>query len=99
MSRDSETYHAIYLLSLTNYEILQKLSVLFNIPSEQIKEIFIEGPQSIRVHLTNDVIRHMKQDTLFKLDIIQENNGNYQFLLRNTMKTYKDVNVNKVNNN
>lgn len=99
VSRNSEAYHAMYLITLTNCEIIQKLSSIYRIPVDQIKDVFIEGPQSIHVHLTNDVIRHLKSDTLFTLNISQEDNGSYTFLLKNTKKTCKDVNINKIMNN
>lgn len=99
MTRNSEAFHAIFLESLTNSELIQKLSALFGVPLEQVNDIFVEGPQFVNVHLSNEVIRHLKSDGLFTLDILQEN-GKYVFLLKATTKSFNDVGVNKkvVNN-
>lgn len=55
------------------------------VPQDQVHDIYIEGPHSIHVQLNNDVISHIKEETMFSVEILQEN-GSLIFLLKRTMK-------------
>lgn len=66
-------------------ELLEKLSDLMGVSQDQVRDIYMEGPHSIHVQLNNDVIRHIKEETMFSVEILQEN-GNFVFLLKRTMK-------------
>ncbi|KAL3837134.1 hypothetical protein ACJMK2_022512 [Sinanodonta woodiana] len=47
-------YHALYLESLCRDELLSQIAQLFQVPQEGIKDIFVEGPSSIQVVLTDE---------------------------------------------
>jgi transcription factor CP2-like protein len=66
-------------------ELLQKLSALMGISQDQVHDIYMEGPHSIHVQLNNDLIRHIKEETMFSVEVLQEN-GSYIFLLKRTVK-------------
>lgn len=66
-------------------ELLHKLSGVVGIPKEQVRDVYIQGPHSINIHLNNDVISHIKEETMFNLEILQDN-GHYIFLLKPTSK-------------
>lgn len=66
-------------------ELLQKLSAAIGIPKEQVRDIYMQGPHSIHIHLNNDVISHIKEETMFNLEILQDN-GSYVLLLKPTSK-------------
>ncbi|KAI4468705.1 transcription factor cp2 [Holotrichia oblita] len=84
--RDSKNvYHAIFLSAHSNMELLQKLSAAIGIPKEQVRDIYMQGPHSIHIHLNNDVISHIKEETMFNLEILQDN-GSYVLLLKPTSK-------------
>ncbi|KRT86772.1 hypothetical protein AMK59_709 [Oryctes borbonicus] len=84
--RDNKNvFHAIFLSTHSNMELLQKLSTVIGIPKEQVRDIYMQGPHSIHIHLNNDVISHIKEETMFNLEILQDN-GNYVFLLKPTNK-------------
>lgn len=55
------------------------------VPQEQVLDIYMEGPHSIQVQLTDDVIRHIKEETMFTVKILQEN-GRYIFFLKRAVK-------------
>lgn len=78
-------YNAIYLTSHTTTELYQKISTLVGVSLSQVRDIYMEGPQAIHVQLNNDVIRHIKNETMFSLEIIQDN-GSFVFVLKNACK-------------
>lgn len=78
---NSSIFNAIFLTSFNYMELLQKLSTLHNIPYDQVKDMYMQGPQSIHVQLNNDVLRHLKEESMFIFDILQQN-GAYVFVLK-----------------
>ena len=49
-------YHALYLEKLTCHELISKISDLFSLQKYQILEIYIQGPSSIHILLTDEVM-------------------------------------------
>lgn len=78
---NTSVFTAVFLSTFNNVELMNKLSSLACIAHEQVRDIYIQGPQSINVHLSNDVIEHIKPETMFILEIIPDN-GSYIFLLK-----------------
>lgn len=78
-------YNAIYLSSHSSVDLLQKLSSLTGVPSSQVRDIYLEGPHSIHIQLSNDVIKHIKDETTFSVEIVQDN-GSYIFVLKQMCK-------------
>ncbi|KAF2898518.1 hypothetical protein ILUMI_07660 [Ignelater luminosus] len=78
---NTSVFNAVFLSTHNNIELLQKLSSLTGIPQDQVRDIYMQGPQSIHIHLNNDVIKHIKEETMFNLEVIQDN-GSYIFILK-----------------
>lgn len=74
-------FNAIFLSSYSNEELIKKLSTLLGISEQRVRDIYMEGPQSIHVHLNNDLLKHIKEDTMFMLEIMQESDE-YVLLLK-----------------
>ncbi|XP_015837103.1 transcription factor CP2-like protein 1 isoform X2 [Tribolium castaneum] len=83
--QNTSIFNAVFLSSHSNVELLEKLSELMGVSQDQVRDIYMEGPHSIHVQLNNDVIRHIKEETMFSVEILQEN-GNFVFLLKRTVK-------------
>lgn len=66
-------------------ELVQKLSSLFGISKDHLRQIFYQGPQGIHVLINDDVIKHFKEETMFSIELINENN-NYAIILKPIMK-------------
>ncbi|KAJ8932112.1 hypothetical protein NQ314_014893 [Rhamnusium bicolor] len=82
---NSSVYNAIFLSAHSNVELLQKLSSMMGVSKDQVRDIYMEGPHSIHVQLNNDLLQHIKEETMFSLEVMQENN-NYIFLLKRAVK-------------
>lgn len=82
---NSSVYNAIFLTSYRNTELLQKLCSLVGISQDQVRDVYIEGPHSIHVQLSDDVLKHINQETMFSLEVMKDNN-NYIVLLKRTVK-------------
>ena len=48
-------YHAIYLEELTAVELTEKIAQLFSISSQQISQIYKQGPTGIHVLISDEV--------------------------------------------
>ncbi|KAJ3649128.1 hypothetical protein Zmor_020888 [Zophobas morio] len=83
--QNTSIFNAVFLSTHSNIELLEKLSALMGISQDQVHDIYIEGPHAIHVRLNNDVIRHIKEETMFSVEILQEN-GSFIFLLKRTVK-------------
>ncbi|KAB0805618.1 hypothetical protein PPYR_02588 [Photinus pyralis] len=82
---NTPVFNAIFLSSYTSVELMQKLAALTGVPGDKVSDIYMNGPQAIHVQLSNDVIRHIKEETMFSLEILQDN-GNYIFVLKPYIK-------------
>lgn len=82
---NSSVYTAIFLSSHSYVELLQKLSTMIGVPQEQVYDVHLEGPHSIHIQLSDDVLKHIKEETMFSLEVIKEKNG-YRLLLKRSVK-------------
>ncbi|XP_049824881.1 transcription factor CP2-like protein 1 isoform X2 [Aethina tumida] len=71
----SSVFNAVFLTSYNNVELVQKLSAIYGLAPDQIKDIYIEGPKAIHIHLSNDVLSHLEEETMFMLEVIQESDS------------------------
>lgn len=71
----SKIYTALYLSSFNGVELIQKLSALISVPLNQIRDVYMEGPNGIHLQLTNDLIRHIKEETMFSIEVAQDGNS------------------------
>lgn len=82
---NTPVFNAIFLSSYNSIELIQKLAALTGVSRDKVRDIYMNGPQSIHVQLSNDVIRHIKEETMFSLEILQDN-GSYIFVLKPFVK-------------
>ncbi|CAH1113968.1 unnamed protein product [Psylliodes chrysocephalus] len=83
---NTSVFNAVFLSSYNNKELLQKLSTLVGISQNQVRDIYLEGPHSIHIQLNNDLLKHFKEETMFTLQIISEENNSCILLLKRTVK-------------
>jgi len=48
-------YHALYLDSMTEYHLREKLACLYDILPTQILELYLQGPSGIHILVTDNV--------------------------------------------
>ncbi|XP_021919042.1 transcription factor CP2-like isoform X2 [Zootermopsis nevadensis] len=79
----SSVYHALYLDSLSCAEMASKLAQLMGITADQIHDIYVQGPGGIHVLITDDVVRNIKDEAMFTIEILQDQSGErYRLLLK-----------------
>ncbi|CAG9829473.1 unnamed protein product [Diabrotica balteata] len=82
---NSSIFNAIFLTSHSNEELILKLSAFIGMSQNQIRDVYLEGPQSIHIQLNNDVLEHIKEETMFSVQVISQESG-YVLLLKRTNK-------------
>lgn len=60
---------------------------MVGISENRVRDIYMEGPQSIHVHLNNDLLKHIKEDTMFMVEIIQDSDEYYVLLLKRAINS------------
>lgn len=78
---NTSVFNAIFLSAFNYMDLLQKLSSLYGVPSDQVRDIYMQGPQSIHIQMNNDVLRHLKEESMFTLQILEDDNG-FVFVLK-----------------
>lgn len=68
----SAVFHAIYLSSHSSGELCTRLSTLLGVSTDQVRAVWCLGPQGIHVAVTDDVLRHVKDDAMFSLDLLPD---------------------------
>lgn len=64
-----QVHHAIYLKNLTIDELKEKLIEAFGINGIYLKNIFLFGPNGIKIQLTNSVIQNMKNESIYNCNV------------------------------
>uniref|UniRef100_A0ACB8EN29 Transcription factor CP2 n=1 Tax=Sphaerodactylus townsendi TaxID=933632 RepID=A0ACB8EN29_9SAUR len=64
-------YHAIYLEELTAVELTEKIAQLFSISSQQISQIYKQGPTGIHVIISDEMIQNFPDESCFVLDTMK----------------------------
>nr|XP_056720893.1 alpha-globin transcription factor CP2 [Euleptes europaea] len=76
-------YHAIYLEELTAVELTEKIAQLFSISSQQISQIYKQGPTGIHVVISDEMIQNFQDESCFVLDTMKaETNDSYHIILK-----------------
>ncbi|KAG5894830.1 hypothetical protein JTB14_033674 [Gonioctena quinquepunctata] len=83
---NSSVYNAIFLSSHSNAELIQKLSLMLGLPHDQVHDIYMEGPRLIHIQLNDDVLKHIKEETMFTLEVLPQENNGYILLLKKSIK-------------
>ncbi|XP_069684984.1 upstream-binding protein 1 isoform X2 [Periplaneta americana] len=79
----SAVYHALYLDSLSCAEMASKLAQMMGITPDQIHDIYVQGPGGIHVLITDDVVRNIKDEAMFTIEILQDQSvERYRLLLK-----------------
>ncbi|CAG9854274.1 unnamed protein product [Phyllotreta striolata] len=82
---NSTVFNAVFLSSYSSLELLQKLSKMVGLGENQVRNVYLEGPQSIHIKLNEDVLKHIKEEAMFSLQIISHENSGYILLLKRTV--------------
>ena len=84
--RDNKpVFNAILLSNLNTIELVQKLSTVVGIPTDQVRDTYMIGPQGIHILLNNDLLKCLKDESMFQVEVLPEN-GVYFFLLKPVVK-------------
>jgi transcription factor CP2-like protein len=76
-------YHAVYMDSLILEEFKIKLSSLFGIQTQQIGDIYMQGPSQIHILLTDEVIQNTQDQARFVVEGMKDESGDkYRILLK-----------------
>lgn len=78
-------FNAVFLQSHSHTELVQQLCSMVALNPDQVKAVYMEGPQSIHIQISDEVLRHVEEDSMFSLSVLQEN-GSHIFLLRKKAK-------------
>jgi transcription factor CP2-like protein len=66
----SQVFHAVFLENLSCVEIANKLAALVQLSSQHVLDVYIEGPCGIHVLVTDDVVRNMKDESMFTVELL-----------------------------
>ncbi|XP_070174610.1 transcription factor CP2-like isoform X2 [Littorina saxatilis] len=76
-------YHAVYMDCVGVVELKCKLASLFGIQATQIGDIFMLGPSSIHVMVTDEVLQNTQDQSRFVVEGMREETGDkYRILLK-----------------
>ncbi|BFZ06421.1 hypothetical protein BsWGS_09463 [Bradybaena similaris] len=76
-------YHAVYMDTLALEEFKIKLSSLFGIQTQQIGDIYMQGPSQIHILLTDEVIQNTHDQARFVVEGMKDESGDkYRILLK-----------------
>lgn len=78
---NTSVFNAIFLSSYKNIELIQKLASITGVAQAEVRDVYMQGPQSIHIQLNNDVIKYIKEESMFSLEIMQDG-GHYLFVLK-----------------
>lgn len=65
-------YHAVYLEQLTSQELINKITELIKLQCYRIPEVFVQGPGSIHILLTDEVVRNLQEQSRFWIEIMND---------------------------
>ncbi|KAI5729899.1 hypothetical protein M8J76_007734 [Diaphorina citri] len=77
----SMVYHPIFLYRLTSLEMYTKLMRVLGINQAQPSDFYIQGPNNIHVVVTDELVNHIKDESMFSVDIVQDMNGSEHYKL------------------
>ncbi|KAK7497589.1 hypothetical protein BaRGS_00011229 [Batillaria attramentaria] len=76
-------YHAVYIDCVGVDELKCKLASLFGIQSQQIGDIYMLGPSSIHIMVTDEVLQNTQDQARFIVEGMREESGDkYRILLK-----------------
>ncbi|XP_022915325.1 transcription factor CP2 [Onthophagus taurus] len=81
----TKIFNAVFLSNYSSNELIQKLAGMLGVGADKIRNVYVQGPQAIHILLSNDVISRFKEESMFNLDVLQENES-YVILLKPASK-------------
>ena len=63
-------HQAVYLESLTYRELVGKICGAFNLDPNSVGAVQKSGPNGINICVTDEVIRHLENDSCFKCSLL-----------------------------
>lgn len=72
---NSNIYHPIYLKALTCLELISRVAPLIGISASQIHSGFVLGPHNSQIIITDDLVRNIKEETLYLAELHKETNS------------------------
>nr|CAG4641075.1 EOG090X0AJ3 [Eulimnadia texana] len=78
-------FHAVYMENLGCMELVQKISSVLQLQLHQVADVYMEGPGGIHVLVTDEVIHNTKDESMFAVEILRDQNTErYRLLLKPT---------------
>lgn len=74
-------YHAVYLASLSSQEMKSKLASLVGVSVTQIHDIYMQGPGGIHVIISDELVRNIKDEAIFTVEVLQDHPADHCCLL------------------
>ncbi|OXB83227.1 UNVERIFIED_CONTAM: hypothetical protein H355_001979 [Colinus virginianus] len=68
-------YHAIYLEEMAASEVTRKLALAFNIPLQQINQVYRQGPTGIHILVSDQMVQNFQDESCFLFTTIKAENG------------------------
>ncbi|KAG8191237.1 hypothetical protein JTE90_003250 [Oedothorax gibbosus] len=84
-----EVFRAVYLHDLSVSYLISKLSILFHIPVENIRDLRMHTGTSANYTVTDEVVANIREDSLFILDILIHSQSPEKYIL--LLKLFKEL--------
>ncbi|KAM9305184.1 transcription factor CP2-like protein 1 isoform 2-T2 [Gastrophryne carolinensis] len=76
-------YHAIFLEELTSFELIEKIANLYSISSQQINQLYKQGPTGIHVVVSTEMVQNFPDESCFVIRTLKAENGaGYHIILK-----------------
>ncbi|XP_024083807.1 transcription factor CP2 isoform X2 [Cimex lectularius] len=82
INQKEQVYQVIYLKSLTKLELLVKICQILKIDQVQVSSAYLQGPNGIRVLMTDQLITHIPDHTLFTIHLSHDGPDRYELLCK-----------------
>ncbi|CAG2173071.1 unnamed protein product [Oppiella nova] len=83
VTTDGKVHNGIYLKSLTHEELRHRLIEALGITGITVRNIYLIGPNDIRIMLTNNVVLNMKNESIYSCTI-DKDQEEYDLVLQST---------------
>lgn len=74
----SGVFHAVYLDQIGRNEVSRKLAALLGVHQNQIHDIYLQGPNNIRVLITDEVVNNIKDESMFSIEVLKGQQFSFQ---------------------
>lgn len=82
---NSSVFRAIPLFNFNTSELIQKLCIIACVAQDQIRDIYLLGPQGIHIQINNELLMQFKDESTYHLEVLNENGG-IILLLKSSVK-------------